>query len=71
MRTTEPLNPGHGETETNQAVDIILRILSVMALLFVFLVGIKILTSGIKFMGGGPRLVGGSRGALQHHGAAK
>ena len=53
MKASKPIETNQTTQEVNQATDLILRVLSVVLLLFIFLVGIKILTSGIKFMGGG------------------
>ena len=49
----EVLNPGKSPAKNQVLIETIGRILTVIALLFAFLVGVKILTSGIKLMGGG------------------
>ena len=49
----EVFNTGKSPAKNQVLIETIGRILTVIALLFAFLVGVKILTSGIKLMGGG------------------
>ena len=49
----DTFNPERSPEKNQIVIETIGRILTLLALLFAFLVGVKILTSGIKMMGGG------------------
>ncbi|MEC7181105.1 MAG: hypothetical protein VXW15_00220, partial [Bdellovibrionota bacterium] len=49
----ETIQPSGSPLKGQAIIETFGRILTVLALLFTFLVGVKILTSGIKLMGGG------------------
>ena len=46
MRYLKPINPNQAEKESEQATDIFLRVLTLIILIFVFLVGIKLMGGG-------------------------
>ena len=46
-------NRSENKSSYNKKLDLVIRIISVLALLFIFLVGIKVLGSSFKMMGGG------------------